>query len=70
MGFIYEAILDMTKEAIVKSFEGNKARYKDVFSIIDKRQKVQLNHPLHAAGYYLNPEFFYSNPTMRKMTRL
>ncbi|RDX86293.1 hypothetical protein CR513_32390, partial [Mucuna pruriens] len=52
MGYIYEA-RDRAKEAIKK--------YKDIFAIIDKRWDDQLHHPLHAADYFLNPKFFYSN---------
>ncbi|KAL8520693.1 hypothetical protein ACS0TY_011297 [Phlomoides rotata] len=59
MGYIYEA-MDQAKEAIMKSFN-NEERYIDIFEIIDKRWESQLHQPLHAAGYYLNPEFFYAN---------
>lgn len=61
MGYIYEA-MDRSKEAIMKAFNGNEEKYKEVFKIIDKRWECQLHQPLHAAGYYLNPEFFYNNP--------
>ncbi|XP_049405278.1 uncharacterized protein LOC125868748 [Solanum stenotomum] len=61
MGYIYEAV-DRAKEAIAKAFEGNAAKYKDIFKIIDERWQCQLHHPLHAAGHYLNPEFFFQNP--------
>ncbi|KAJ9187043.1 hypothetical protein P3X46_002540, partial [Hevea brasiliensis] len=60
MGYIYEA-MDKAKEAIAKSFDENEEKYKTIFEIIDKRWESQLHRPLHAAGYYLNPEFFYSN---------
>lgn len=59
MGYIYEA-MDRAKEAIMKSFD-KEDRYEDIFEIIDKRWECQLHQPLHAAGYYLNPEFFYAN---------
>ncbi|KAJ1402459.1 Zinc finger, BED-type [Sesbania bispinosa] len=42
----------------------NESKYKDVFAIIDKRWDIQLHRPLHAAGHFLNPEFFYANPQM------
>ena len=61
MGYIYAAMLH-AKEAIAKSFHGNAEKYKEVFAIIDKRWECQLKHPLHLAGYFLNPEFFYSKP--------
>src|SRR5262249_30257402 len=36
MGYIYEAI-DQAKEAIQKTFNENEEKYKEIFSIIDKR---------------------------------
>ncbi|KAA8538951.1 hypothetical protein F0562_025643 [Nyssa sinensis] len=61
-GYIHEA-MDRGKEAIRKSFNGNE-KYKEVFKIIDERWDCQLHRPLHAAGHFLNPEFFYDNPSM------
>lgn len=63
MGYIYEA-MDRAKEAIQKAFNGNEDKYREIFAIIDRRWECQLHHPLHAAGYYLNPEFYYSNPNI------
>ena len=60
MGKIYEA-MDRAKEAIIKAFNEKKEKYSEVFKIIDDRWESQLHRPLHAAGYYLNPEFFYSH---------
>ncbi|WOH11920.1 hypothetical protein DCAR_0831416 [Daucus carota subsp. sativus] len=65
MGYIYEA-MDRAKEAIQKSFNFNEKKYVEVFKIIDKRWDVQLHQPLHAAAYYLNPEFYYGNPNIEK----
>jgi hypothetical protein len=31
-----------------------------IWEIIDQRWDNQLHRPLHAAGYYLNPELHYS----------
>ncbi|XP_075503611.1 uncharacterized protein LOC142540977 [Primulina tabacum] len=59
MGYIYEA-MDRAKEAIAASFNNNEEKYRGIFEIIDKRWNVQLHHPLHAAGYFLNPEFFFT----------
>ncbi|KAL3506746.1 hypothetical protein ACH5RR_032128 [Cinchona calisaya] len=36
-------------------------RYEHVFEIIDKRWEDQLGQPLHAAGYFLNPQYKYSS---------
>ncbi|XP_057787070.1 uncharacterized protein LOC131004405 [Salvia miltiorrhiza] len=61
MGYIYEA-MDRAKETIAKSFGHKEERYKEAFEIIDKRWDCQLHRPLHAAGYFLNPEIYYDNP--------
>ena len=58
MGYIYEA-MTRAKDTIVRSFNRNEEKYKEIFKIIDKRWEIQLHRPLHAAGYFLNPEFFY-----------
>ncbi|XP_042416539.1 uncharacterized protein LOC122005539 isoform X1 [Zingiber officinale] len=59
MSYIYEA-MDRAKETIMKAFKEKEEKYKEVFEIIDKRWECQLHRPLHAAGHYLNPEYFYS----------
>ncbi|XP_050264150.1 uncharacterized protein LOC126708400 [Quercus robur] len=58
MGYIYEA-MDRAKEAIIKAFNENEERYSNIFKIIDERWECQLHWPLHAAGHFLNPEYFY-----------
>lgn len=63
MGYIYKA-MDAAKEAIQNSFEGSEEKYKEIFAIIDWRWKCQLHRPLHAAGHFLNPEYFYKNPRL------
>ena len=60
MGYIYEA-MDRSKEAIEKAFNGNEEKCKEIFKIIDARWECQLHQPLHAAGHFLNPKFFYGN---------
>ncbi|KAL0461334.1 UNVERIFIED_CONTAM: hypothetical protein Slati_0021000 [Sesamum latifolium] len=65
MGYIYEA-MDRAKEAIAASFSNIEEKYKDVFALIDARWNVQLHRPLHATSYYLNPEFYYSNPNVEQ----
>ncbi|XP_058202971.1 uncharacterized protein LOC131317432 [Rhododendron vialii] len=66
MGYIYEA-MDRAKETIANSFNQNKEIYDEVFKIIDKKWESQLHRPLHAAGFYLNPEFFYKDPEVCKV---
>ncbi|KAL6535714.1 hypothetical protein OROHE_012558 [Orobanche hederae] len=60
MGYIYEA-MDRAKETIARAFDHDEHKYKTFFEIIDNRWDVQLHQPLHAAAYYLNPEFYYTN---------
>lgn len=60
MGYIYEA-MDRAKEAIAKSFKDKEEQYQKAFEMIDARWETQLHRPLHAAGYYLNPQIFYDN---------
>ena len=58
MGYIYEA-MNRAKDTIVRSFNGNGEKYKQIFKIIDKRWKIQFHQPLHIAWYFLNLKFFY-----------
>lgn len=69
MGYIYEA-MDRAKEAIAKAFNNDRTKYREVYDIIDKRWDVQLHQPLHAAGFFLNPEFFYKDPQAAKTTEI
>ncbi|XP_061372531.1 uncharacterized protein LOC133314992 [Gastrolobium bilobum] len=59
-------VLRMGQISNSKAFRGigKEDKYKDILAIIDKRWDCQLHHPLHAAGHYLNPQFFYSNPRL------
>ena len=47
MGYIYEA-MNRAKDTIVRSFNGNEEKYKEIFNIIDKRWEIQFHRPLHA----------------------
>ncbi|XP_020704539.1 uncharacterized protein LOC110115609 [Dendrobium catenatum] len=59
MGFIYNA-MDKAKELIAYNLGGEEASSREIWDIIDARWEVQLHHHLHAAAYYLNPQFQYS----------
>ena len=61
MEYIHEA-MNRVKDTIVRSFNGNGEKYKQIFKIIDKRWKIQFHQPLHTAWYFLNPKFFYDKP--------
>eukprot|EP00253_Pinus_taeda_P004298 PITA_04298 len=54
MGFIYEA-MDQAKEQIKTTYKDRVAKYGPIWAIIDERENNQLHHPIHAAGYFLNP---------------
>ncbi|XP_051121242.1 uncharacterized protein LOC127244787 isoform X2 [Andrographis paniculata] len=57
MGYVY-AGLYRAKEAIKKELV-RKEEYSVYWNIIDRRWELQ-RHPLLAAGFYLNPKFFFS----------
>lgn len=58
MGFIYGA-MDAAKEEIAKNLGGNLGDYKEIWEIIDQKWDFQLHRDLHAAAYYMNPQFQY-----------
>ncbi|GAB2299875.1 hypothetical protein Dimus_038588 [Dionaea muscipula] len=65
MGYIYKA-MDKAKETIIKSFNEREERFQTIVEIIDRRWSCQLHHPLHAAGYFLNPQYYYNDPTIEQ----
>ncbi|XP_050886272.1 uncharacterized protein LOC127091628 [Lathyrus oleraceus] len=69
MSYTYAAI-GVAKESIEKAFNSNSSKYKAIFDIIDKRWECQLHHPLHSAGYYLNPEYYYEKPEIENDLKL
>ncbi|RVW72086.1 hypothetical protein CK203_054783 [Vitis vinifera] len=69
MGYIYEA-MNRAKDTIVRSFNENEEKYKEIFNIIDKRWEIQLHQPLHAVGYFLNPEFLYDKQEIEHDTEI
>ncbi|XP_021835484.1 uncharacterized protein [Spinacia oleracea] len=58
MGFVY-AGLYRAKEAIKREFRKSD-EYLTYWNVIDLRWDRHQQSPLHAAGFYLNPKFFYS----------
>ncbi|KAG0464686.1 hypothetical protein HPP92_018850 [Vanilla planifolia] len=57
MGYVYVGLYQ-AKEAIKKEFM-KKSEYMPYWEIIDWRWDRQLLRPLHAAGFFLNPQLFY-----------
>lgn len=58
MGYVYAGIY-RAKEAIKKELV-KREDYMVYWNIINHRWERLWHHPLHAAGFYLNPKFFYS----------
>jgi hypothetical protein len=59
MGYLYEA-MDRAKEAIQHLYRSNETKYRPIWNIIDRRWNRQLHQHIHAAAYYLNPKFYFS----------
>ncbi|KAL0298657.1 UNVERIFIED_CONTAM: hypothetical protein Sradi_6525500 [Sesamum radiatum] len=59
MGYIYETI-DQAKETIKDEFKNKKYQYAPFWKAIDDVWNELLYSPLHSAGYFLNPNLFYS----------
>jgi len=60
MGFLY-GYLVQAKIEISRRFNHDSTKFQEVFHIIDKRWESKLKTPLHRAGYYLNPFYYYQN---------
>ncbi|XP_027336589.1 uncharacterized protein LOC113850304 isoform X2 [Abrus precatorius] len=58
IGYVYAGMY-RAKEAIKKALV-KREDYMVYWSIIHHRWERLWHHPLHAAGFYLNPKFFYS----------
>lgn len=58
MGYVYAGMY-RAKETIKKELV-KRNEYMVYWNIIDHWWEQQWHHPLHAAGFYLNPRFFYS----------
>ena len=62
MGFIYSAFLDANKEiSAMCEKEQQESCFQEVLDIVDKIWDNKLKMPLHRAGYFLNPHYFYEN---------
>ena len=60
MGYIYE-LMDSSKEKIAFNCGGVERKYSPIWRKIDARWTPQLHRPLHATGYYLNPQLRYED---------
>ncbi|XP_027095458.2 uncharacterized protein [Coffea arabica] len=60
VGFIYET-MDQAKETIKEELDDKESIYLPFWKAIDDIWDGSLHSPLHAAGYFLNPKYFYTN---------
>ncbi|CAN6299874.1 unnamed protein product [Urochloa humidicola] len=60
MGYIFGELTHAKREIALR-FENNEEHYSPVLDNIDFRFDAVLRTPLHLAGYYLNPFFYYQN---------
>ncbi|KAM0879665.1 hypothetical protein ACQ4PT_034086 [Festuca glaucescens] len=60
MGFIFDAFLDAKREILAR-FDDEETNVQEVLDIVDKRWDRKLKGPLHRAGYFLNPYYYYEN---------
>lgn len=60
LGHIYET-MDQAKETIRQELKDLRSLYMPFWEAIDNIWNQYLHSPLHAAGYFLNPNLFYRN---------
>eukprot|EP00253_Pinus_taeda_P033784 PITA_33784 len=51
--------MDQAKEQIKTIYRDRVAKYGPIWAIFDERWNNQLHRPIHAAGYFLNPQYHY-----------
>lgn len=60
MGFVYD-LLKKAKDQIALNCGSNRQKFNPIWNKIDARWLPQLHQPLHAAGYYLNPQLRFED---------
>ncbi|XP_016168315.1 uncharacterized protein LOC107610837 [Arachis ipaensis] len=68
LGYVYEG-MQRAKSAIKTTFRNRKTAYTLYTSILKMRWDKHLKRDLHAAAYFLNPAFFYSEGFVEKLYR-
>eukprot|EP00253_Pinus_taeda_P027632 PITA_27632 len=51
--------MNLAKEQIKRAYKDKVAKYGPIWAIIDEKWNNQLHCPIHAAGYFLNPQYHY-----------
>uniref|UniRef100_A0A0A8YK99 Uncharacterized protein n=1 Tax=Arundo donax TaxID=35708 RepID=A0A0A8YK99_ARUDO len=69
MGYIYGELLNVKRE-IAFRFENKEEHYLPICNHIDFRIDQYMKKPLHLAGYYLNPMFYYPNRNEIEMAEI
>ncbi|KAL5711127.1 hypothetical protein ACHQM5_021618 [Ranunculus cassubicifolius] len=64
MGFVYGE-LKQAKEDIKVAYSHVESNYRPILDIIDRKGRERLDSPLHLAGYFLNPFYFYKDDTIK-----
>eukprot|EP00253_Pinus_taeda_P033824 PITA_33824 len=59
--------MDQAKEQIKRAYKDRVAKYGPIWAIIDERWNNQLHRPIHAAGYFLNPQYHYKAKDSRAL---
>jgi hypothetical protein len=60
MGYIYGELAKAKREIALR-FENKEEHYLPIWDCIDFRLNYALKTPLHLAGFYLNPFFYYQS---------
>ncbi|KAK3227109.1 hypothetical protein Dsin_006971 [Dipteronia sinensis] len=53
--------MDEAKEEISKNLKGELGAYKEIWDIINKRWEFQMHRHLHAAAYFMYPQYQYTD---------
>ncbi|XP_077233649.1 uncharacterized protein LOC143875954 [Tasmannia lanceolata] len=69
MGFLVGELEDAKKE-VMGAFKNNENTYKPILEIIDAKAKDRLDSPLHLAGYFLNPYYYFRDDKVEKDPRV
>lgn len=65
MSFLVGGLED-AKTEIKEKLKKNESSYKPILDIIDAKTKRRLDSPLHLAGYFLNPCYYYRDGNVPK----
>lgn len=60
MGWLY-GDMKKAKEEVAVALDNKENKYLPIWKLIDSRMESKMSNPLHLAGYFLNPFFYYPN---------